>query len=57
MAEPIVPIFMIIQNAHNAAEEGKPVNTCPYPPDSAAAARWRIEYYARELQIMGELTT
>lgn len=43
----IISIEKIEQNAKAAADQGRSVLACPYPPDSDAALRWKIAYSGR----------
>lgn len=54
MPDQIIPIAEIVQNARAAFDAGHPVSFCPYPIDSDAGNRWRIAYYAREMDLLGE---
>lgn len=54
MNEPIIPIDIIIRDAHLAVDNRQSLNTCPYPPDTEAANRWRRAYYAREMELLGD---
>ena len=55
MTGQIVPVAEIIDHARRAAEAGQPAAVCPYPDGSPPADRWRIAFYARELELRAEV--
>jgi len=57
MAEPLIPISTIVRDARQAADAGLPITDCPYPDYWEAADRWRKAYYAREQELLAEVTT
>ena len=57
MADPVIPIDVITQKAHAAAEAGEPATACPYPDHWLAADKWRRAYHARAQELIAELTT
>ncbi|MGE5622228.1 MAG: hypothetical protein ACM3WS_03620 [Bacillota bacterium] len=47
----VVSIEDIRRKAYAAVDEGRPMDSCPYPAGSEAQTWWKTFYWQRELQL------
>lgn len=51
MSMQVVSIEDIRRKAYAAVDEGRPMDSCPYPAGSEAQTWWKTFYWQRELQL------
>ena len=57
MSDQIIPIKQIIDNARWAVNVGQPITACPFLEGTVHADRWRVAFYAREMELLAEVAT
>ena len=57
MSDQIIQIKQIIDSARWAVNVGQPITACPFLEGTVHADRWRVAFYAREMELLAEVAT